>query len=380
MNILLAIVKKDFKLYLSDRKALIISFAVPVLIATFLGGVLGSASNKPAGSTKFDVLVASDDNGPVTKDIVKNMKESDVLNVKEESADDARKQVKDGKSAIAVIFPKDFGKGAVSAMAGGAKPKLDTVTDPAKSMETMAVKGALTQSVMRAVSKAAFGDTGERAARLPYEIQDVPQSAPETEAWSGSAHAFAGMGMQGLLFWGIELAMGLMREKREGIWKRLRAAPTSPSTQLLGRGLSSWVRGLAVLVATFTVGFLVFHFSIKGSVVGFGLICLAAAAMTSGFGLFVAALGRTEEQSRGLAILAVLMMMMIGGGWFPSFLMPGWVQNVAKATPVKWAVDGFDGVMWRGWGLEAALPAVGVLLGFAAIFSAIAYRRFQWES
>jgi hypothetical protein len=36
----------------------------------------------------------------------------------------------------------------------------------------------------------------------------------------------------------------------------------------------------------------------------------------------IAALGRTPEATRGLAILATLLMVMLGGAWVPSFIFP----------------------------------------------------------
>ncbi len=108
-----------------------------------------------------------------------------------------------------------------------------------------------------------------------------------------------------------------------------------------------------------------------------GLIVVASALMVSAFGLLVASLGRTEEQSRGLSILAVLAMVMLGGAWFPSFLMPAWVQKISFVVPVRWALDGFDAMLWRGQGLGAALTPAAGLLFFALVFGLVAAFRFR---
>jgi ABC-2 type transport system permease protein len=102
--------------------------------------------------------------------------------------------------------------------------------------------------------------------------------------------------------------------------------------------------------------------------------------MAATFGLFVAALGRNEQQSRGLAIFVVLLMTMLGGAWFPSFLMPPIVQKISLAVPVKWAVDGLDAMTWRGGDFSAVPAAVGALLAFALIFGVVALARFRWEA
>ncbi len=59
------------------------------------------------------------------------------------------------------------------------------------------------------------------------------------------------MGVQGLLFGAIEAAMGLMRDRQQGLWKRLRAAPVPPYLLLLGRLLSTAIRSLFVLIVLF---------------------------------------------------------------------------------------------------------------------------------
>jgi ABC-2 type transport system permease protein len=102
--------------------------------------------------------------------------------------------------------------------------------------------------------------------------------------------------------------------------------------------------------------------------------------MAATFGLFVAALGRTEQQSRGLSVLVVLTMTMLGGAWFPSFLMPPWVQAVANFIPVKHAVDGFDAMTWRAQPLSEAVTPSLALLGFSVVFLAVALRRFTGEA
>ena len=95
--------------------------------------------------------------------------------------------------------------------------------------------------------------------------------------------------------------------------------------------------------------------------------------------LLIAAIGRTPEATRGLAIMATLLMVMLGGAWVPAFLFPEWLQTLTLAVPTRWAVDGIDAMTWRGLGLGEALPAVGALLGFSLLFSLIALWRFRWD-
>jgi ABC-2 type transport system permease protein len=78
-------------------------------------------------------------------------------------------------------------------------------------------------------------------------------------------------------------------------------------------------------------------------------------------------------------MLAVLVMLMLGGAWMPSFLFPAWLQQLTVAIPTRWAIDGLDAMTWRGLDLASALTSSAVLLGFAAVFLLLALWRFRWE-
>ena len=123
----------------------------------------------------------------------------------------------------------------------------------------------------------------------------------------------------------------------------------------------------------------VFGVRVEGSVVGFVAVLAAFALLTASFGLLIAALGRTPEATRGLAILATLLLVMLGGAWVPSFIFPAWLQRVSLAVPTRWAIDGLDAMTWRGQPLEAAFMPVAVMLGFTALFAVLAVWRFDWE-
>jgi ABC-2 type transport system permease protein len=187
------------------------------------------------------------------------------------------------------------------------------------------------------------------------------------------------MGVQFLLFACIDLGIGMLLERQQGLWKRLRAAPVSRGVLLAGKGASGALIALMTLGVSFAFGMAVFGIRIQGSWIGFLAVCVATALMASSFGLLIAALGKTPQATRGVAILGVLLMVMLGGAWVPSFVFPAWLQQVTLVIPARWAVDGLDATTWRGASLPAALPTVGVLLAFTALFGLLAVSRFRWE-
>ena len=425
MSPLSALVRKDLKLYFSNRRALMITLAAPILIAAFFGAVMGGPPKTP---TRVPVAVVDRDRTPVSREIVAAMRADTAFELQELAQPAALSLVREGKVRAAIIVPAGFGEAAPRALfTGGSKPEIAVHYDPSQAMVLAMVKGLLTEHVMKAVSAAAMGpqglpmvtdarravadsttlDPGERRDLLamfesiervqarqpaqvastgegggfsmPFAMQSIEVTGRADAKYNGYAHSFAGMGVQFILFMGIELGVGVLLMRRLGIWKRLRAAPLSRGLLLGSRIVSGTLIASLLLAGIYAAAILVFGVRIEGSIAGFVLISVAFAILTSTFGLLIAALGRTPEATRGLAVLATLLLVMLGGAWVPTFVFPEWLQAATLFVPTRWAVDGLEAMTWRGLGFEAALAPVGAMLAFSAVFAAIAIRRFDWE-
>jgi ABC-2 type transport system permease protein len=223
------------------------------------------------------------------------------------------------------------------------------------------------------------GAKGGGGLSMPFTTESREVTGRTNSTYNGYAHSFAGMGVQFILFMGIEVGVGVLLARRMGLWKRLRAAPLSRSLLLGSHIASGAITALVLLAIIYAAAIAIFGVRIDGSVAGFVAIAIAFALLTSSFGLLIAAIGKTPEATRGLAIFATLVMVMLGGAWVPSFVFPQWLQTATLVVPTRWAVDGLDAMTWRGLGVGAAVGPVVVLLGFAALFTAIAIWRFDWE-
>jgi ABC-2 type transport system permease protein len=426
---LLAMVRKDLQLFFSDRRSVIVSFVVPIAIASFFGAVFsgGGADREPA---KIAIAIVDQDGSTISKAIVAGAESDKNLKVAKPTVDGARESVKKGNIAVAVVIPQGFGDASGQAMfGGGEKPVLTLLHDPSKSTELAMVRGVMTQHVMEAVSQEMFGgDQGRqliektlpqiqasttmapdqkrllvdmlgsvqkfykdqpagatpdapkrRGLTMPYTVKEEAMTAGSNVAYNGYAHSFAGMAIQFLLFAMANIGVEMLLERQRGLWSRLRSAPVSKVTLLAGKAASGTLISLMILLVSFGFAMVVFKVRIQGSVIGFLGISVACAVMASTFGLLVAALGNSPATARGVTTLAVLMMVMLGGAWVPTFIFPAWLQQFTLIVPVRWAVDGLDAMTWRGIGISGALMPVGVLVAFAAAFWTIALSRFRWS-
>lgn len=377
MNALTALVRKDLVVYFSNKRALMITLAAPILIAGFFGALMGGPPKKPS---RVPVAMVDLDASPVSRSIVASMKADETFDLKELAEPEAVALVRQGKVRAAAVIPKGFGEAAPRALfaPGARKPEVVVHYDPSQAIALQVVKGVLTEHVVKAASAAAMGGAGAGFS-MPFTTGSREVAGRTDAKYNGYAHSFAGMGVQFILFMGIEIGVGVLLMRRLGLWKRLRAAPVSRGLLLGSRIVSGTLIATILLAGIYAAAIAFFGVRIEGSVAGFALIAVAFAILTSTFGLLIAALGKTPEATRGLAVLATLLLVMLGGAWVPSFVFPEWLQTVTLFVPTRWAVDGLEAMTWRGQGFEAALAPVGAMLAFSAILAAVAIREFDWE-
>jgi ABC-2 type transport system permease protein len=423
-----AMVTKDLRLFLNDRRAVIMSFVAPIAIASFFGFVFGGLGGKTETS-KIHVLFADEDGSTISQNMLTQLKGEKTLNVTLADAASAREGVRKGSAAVAIVIPKDFGDQAGRALfASSGKPEIALLYDPSHAAEQGMVQGILTGTVMQAVTKEVFGGSGSQklldeqradidastnlaapvkdslrtllgtvqnlqavtnasgaasgsgGLTIPSEIHAEAVTARQGVEYNGYAHSFGGMGVQFILFMGIDMGVQLLLQRQRGLWKRLRAAPISRGLLLGSRAMSATLISMVIMLVLFGFARVVFGVRIEGSLAGFLLVCLTFSMMTGAFGLMVAALGRTPEATRGLSIFATLIMVMLGGAWVPTFIFPPWLQKLTVVIPTRWAIDGLDGVVWRGYHFADALYPSAVLVGYALVFGIIAVNRFRWEA
>ncbi|HEY0588656.1 MAG TPA: ABC transporter permease [Pseudoduganella sp.] len=425
MTAMIAMIRKDLILYLNDKRALMLNLLMPIVLAAFFGSLFGGSGG--GNTSKIEIGLVQQDSSMIGRKVGDALKADANLTVRELNLQEAQEKVRAGKLMVAVVIPAGFGDAAgKSLFEPGSKPELPVYYDPSQSTVLAMVKGLLTQHVMQGVtgevmgggaSGAKFTDdslkkleaspaSGDKEAlvgllgslkkfqeheaakpvkelgggvgmSVPFTTKDEALSSGPK--YNGYAHAFAGMGVQFILFMGIDLGIGILLARRMGIWNRLLAAPITMSQVLLSRALSGAMIAAGLMVAIFLAAMLMFKVQIT-NVAGFALVVVAFALMTASFGLLIAAFGKTPEAARGLAVFATLILVMLGGAWVPTFIFPAWMQQLTVIVPTRWAVDGLDAMTWRGLGMDVALQTAGVQLAFALLFGALAIWRFRAQT
>jgi ABC-2 type transport system permease protein len=420
-----ALIVKDLRLYLKDRKAMVIGIAAPILIAAFFGYVFGGNGDSQS-SGKLSVAVVDEDQSEVSRAVADDLRKDSLLEVATLDRAAAETAVRAGKLQAAAVMPAGFGADAVRALFSTQdKPRVDLLIDPSQAMSAKVMQGLFTEYGMQEVSKQAFsgplgrqaiddslarlqqspdaavarrpelvallqaarqlsepsGSSGSglsaRGLTIPYELVTQELSGKRDVPYNGYAHSFAGMAVQFILLAGIDAGIVLLLTREQGIWRRLQAAPLHKGNFLAARAIATTLISLFQFVAIYVAAMALFHVSIT-HFFGFALIAISFAFLNASFGLMLASIGGSAQSTRGLAVLATLLLVMLGGAWVPSFVFPRWLQQLSLATPTRWAVDGLDAMTWRAQPEYTAFAPAGVLCAAALACLLIAIWRFRW--
>lgn len=364
--------RKDLGLFLADRRGVLLCFAVPILLASFFGTIFRARSSGEL--QRLPAVVVVEDDSELSLRVAGALARSEKLDAVRTDRAGALRLLEGRDADVVIVLPAGFGGAVVRAK--GMPPEVELLHRPGDGFQSRWGEGILTEVVLKEVARGwlavAPGVDADRLLSRPFGVSHQPVAGPGGYSVNTYSHSFCGMGLQYLLFWGMDSGLLFLRERRRGIWRRLQAAPVSQATLLGGKALAIAVIALGQLALTFAFGRLAFGVTITGSVVGFVLMACTASVLAAATGLLIAGLGGEEGRARSVAILTILVLSMLGGFWIPSLLFPGWVRDLSWLLPTAWALRGLEGVTWQGMSLTGACQCAGVVLGFSVAFLLLA--------
>jgi len=180
-------------------------------------------------------------------------------------------------------------------------------------------------------------------------------------------------------------AFSIYREKKEGSFRRLLAAPMSKAALLAGKMIPNFITGLIQIVVIFAVSIFILpmvgldRLTPGDDLLALVLVSLLLVLCSTGLGILIAAIARTEGQIGGLGTLALWTMGAVGGCLFPPFLLGGLLDIVGKVVPHYWAIQAYQDLIVRGRGLADVTTEMLVLLAFSGVFFVIGLWRFEFD-
>lgn len=382
---LITLIKKDLRLLLRDRTALLLLLAAPIIVISTAGFSLSTLYR----SSSHLFLVAKEDRGAVAGELVQALMEAPELEVMLVDREAGRELVANNPRAGALlVIPEGFSE----AVEAGRPAELLLSIDPVKRLEVLKIRSAVERArgglvatriaariavvqVLTYAGEVDFEALGDDSVELAGRLLDRTVNLTESSVFDGPTELnvfdqnVPGFSvtflMLGMLF---GIGLGLLDEREWGMLYRLAASPLAPWSLVVGKVASRFVVGIAQMTLLFVFGRVAFGISLGPSLLALALVVAAITFASASLGLLASALAPSRDAVLPMGTIAVVAMAAIGGCWWPITIEPIWLQNVAHVFPTAWAMEAFNDLMLRGRGLADVIPAVLALVGFGSLF------------
>lgn len=175
---------------------------------------------------------------------------------------------------------------------------------------------------------------------------------------------------QSVLFAAIFYGIAAIWERDLGVLHRYMVSPAPRSALVLGKAVSSAVRGLSQAIVVYLLAVLL---GISVSLRPLDLLAVAGlialgSGLFSTFSLVIACIVKTRERFMGIGQVLTMPIFFASNAIYPIDIMPTWLKAVSLANPLTYQVDGLralmltNGVSKFGLGLDCLVLAVTSLI------------------
>ena len=392
---ILFIALKDLKLLAADRGALFFVILFPLLFITMFS-IMGGDGEDPRLELH---LTTQEAEGGLSHQIIGVMETKDDEQLKPgepkivwvKDYDEAHQMVGDKEIEGFLAFPADF----TEAVLTGSGTQLEVVAD-ADAINVRAALNGLAQAIATRVGSqyVAITATNELlegqgltrqeiflgqgwAATDELFIEFDTEKIGDIETDNPSNYALPGYVVMFVFFTGALAAETIVRERQNNTLERLLSSSVRRESLLGGIFAGSAAKGLIQITIFWTVGILAFNTDLGSSPAAVIILSILMVIMSAAFGIMLATFVKTQRSASSIAVLTALVLAPLGGCWWPLFILPEWMQSLAKITPHGWANTGFNKLMLFGADFGAVVPEMLVLTGFSVVFGIIATWRFR---
>ncbi len=368
----------DVRLTVRDRAAFVWMLLMPIAFMWIFGAAFRDSSEPP----RIALTVVDRDGGWLARALVEEL-EDETVNLTELTPEEASAAENKVRS---LIIPEGF---TANALVG--KQQTLRFEREAGSNQEFGLAGQMhvVRSIVRAVGRLIemrpsaeqasdetagrrFRELGERPALVKLAVSDAGTGRRVPSGFSQSVPGILTMVV--LMMTLIYGAVFLTIEKRDGLLRRQTALPVTRMQIYLGKLGGRMLLAMLQLAMLAVLGTLLFDFSWGNSPLGVAIVLLSFAAAVSGLATMLGALLRTPDQASAVGWILSMFLAGIGGCWWPSEVMPRWMQTAGHALPTAWTMDALHALISFGRGVEGVwLPSLA-LLGFGTLFGILGTR------
>ncbi|MBL4745650.1 MAG: ABC transporter permease [Flavobacteriaceae bacterium] len=398
--------QKEFLLLKRDLGGLAVLFIMPLILVVTVT-LIQDSSFKQLNEVKIPILFVDHDKDAISETIVNSLKDNGVFQIVTEieeasvSEETAIKLVLKGKYQLAIVIPSNLTKNlnakihkkvgkildefGVDATEDSGKekeiatPEIKLFFDPAAQLSFKnGIKNAIDKMVSKIETQSIYSifqteleieeQLFEQDALISFK--EITPNSSVDKMPNSVQHNVPAWTLFAIFFIIIPLSINIVKEKNQGTFVRLKTSPVSYITFYGSKVITYVSVCMLQFVLMLMVGFYVFpylglpSFEINGSYILLFIVAFFVGIAAIGLGILLGTVATTTEQSAPFGATLVVILAAIGGVWVPVFIMPEYLQIIARISPMNWGINGFYDVILRDASFVDILPEISLLGGF----------------
>ncbi|RYE24945.1 MAG: ABC transporter permease [Sphingobacteriales bacterium] len=415
MKKIYATIIKEWILLKRDMAGFMLLFIMPAILIIVMA-LVQDAPFKDYQEMHFDLLMADNDHGSLSKEIQTGLRESknftiiDSINGKPLTAEKLQQLLKDGEYRVGIVIPKGATAEVVNAaniVANSLAKKIGIGSLPSREVRDNAyirmyfdpaTKPTFRASISNALDKfITFSCSNMLVSRLAK--LGAPATDTTAEEQQDFKKVFKGIGIKeealagkeylqsinsvqhnvpawaifGMFFIVIPIVSHVIREREEGSSLRIQIIPRAHRFVTAGKILFNTLLCSLQFACMLCIGVWALPY-LDLPALSLGAhpwvlipVTLFIGFAATSFGYFAAAIFKTVNQALPFASIIIVIFSAMGGIWVPIELMPGMMQKVALISPLHWSLDAINQVILRNGNIGDVALHLGVLWGFGTV-------------
>lgn len=408
---------KEILLLKRDIGGIVIIFVMPLLLIITITLIQDSTFKNLEGS-KIPIIFVDNDQSEVSKNIKQELERSKSFELLTDfNEKTAKNAVFSGDYQMAIIIPKhltadinsnidskvqaivsSFGletdSSAVKKTALKAKD-IHLYFDPATNI-------GFKNSVMNSINKMVFEIENKKIYKAFQDQLGTTEDLSKNKSLIGFKeitpkkgamdvmpnsvqHNVPAWALFAIFFIVVPLSINLVKEKSQGTSVRARISPTPYFIHILGKTFTYLIICVIQFLLMVAVGVYLFpymdlpQFDVTGKMFQMIVVTIFAGLAAIGFGVLLGTVADTQEQSAPFGATSVVVLAAIGGIWVPVFLMPEFMQTIAKFSPMNWGLNAYYDIILRNSGIGGIAREITFLFLFyvAMVGISLFYERKQ---
>lgn len=361
---ILSLTKKEIKKTVREPAVLFMIFLFPIIFVVAFGTSFGGVGS---GSTVYNIgVVNADSNGsPLSsQQFLTALTDTKILNCRiYADSKTAQTDLSQGKIQAVMVIPTDFSQSLTSYRVAPNNPAQWTNT----SISLYLDKGSLvaTQAIPPILQQVLSTMTNQDTQTIHSPLRIETASLVQVKTGSALDFIAPGMFTFASIFLIMMVGQSFAQDRENGMMKRIRITPTTPTefmtSQVLSYMVIALIQAALVFVMTYALGFKP-NVGISAYVFAFVLV-LVFSVSNVGFGLITATIAKSPGAATGIAFLFVIPQLFLGT--FVGASLSAGAKVAGQFVPSYYVTDALTSLFLRG-----ATPTSTTILVDCGIVSA----------